>query len=247
MPAQPRDRFTWNDSILPNHFRGCPCLAYTKPFIPLHSVAQSQYKRPIEIDTQASPCRPTTFVKDLYNHAKNQIPGSIGSAHLRVWFPDGRTDGFIGFWCIDCKYMQVLNILQPRPELEMNMKIPIQNITGPPPGGALLQTCNHSLFFPQFQGQEYAEYYMLEYQRLEHGPWIRYKNKQGTEVMWYFQINVIFLKLNYTCITSVWKCKSFINYLSGKHQERPIFEYLHVSDLLCKDVDFSFWFGADAA
>ncbi len=35
-------------------------LAYTKPFIPLHSVAfhksiwpQSQYKRPIEIDTQA--------------------------------------------------------------------------------------------------------------------------------------------------------------------------------------------------
>ncbi len=36
-------------------------LAYTKPFIPLHSVAfhksiwpQSQYKRPIEIDTQAN-------------------------------------------------------------------------------------------------------------------------------------------------------------------------------------------------
>ncbi len=26
-------------------------------------------------------------------------------------------------------------------------------------------------------------------------------------------------------------------------QERPIFEYLHVTDLFYKDVDFSSWFG----
>ena len=33
-----------------------------------------------------------------------------------------------------------------------------------------------------FQGQEYAPKYLLEYQRTEHGRWIRFRNRKGQEV-----------------------------------------------------------------
>ena len=36
--------------------------------------------------------------------------------------------------------------------------------------------------FCVFQGQEYAEQYLLEYQRVEGGQWIRFRNRRGQEV-----------------------------------------------------------------
>ena len=44
-------------------------------------------------------------------------------------------------------------------------------------GVAVLDKC-----FLHFQGQEYAEQYMLEYQRTEGSDWVRYKNHKQEEV-----------------------------------------------------------------
>ncbi|KAH3742218.1 hypothetical protein DPMN_048955, partial [Dreissena polymorpha] len=37
--------------------------------------------------------------------------------------------------------------------------------------------------FGNGQGQEYTEQFLLEYQREDMGEWMRFRNKQGTEVM----------------------------------------------------------------
>ena len=37
-------------------------------------------------------------------------------------------------------------------------------------------------FYYFVQGQEYTEQYYLEYQRLDNGPWVRYRNRHGQEV-----------------------------------------------------------------
>lgn len=33
-----------------------------------------------------------------------------------------------------------------------------------------------------FQGQEYTEYFLLEYQREDGGEWVRFRNRRGIEV-----------------------------------------------------------------
>ena len=39
-----------------------------------------------------------------------------------------------------------------------------------------------NIFLILFQGQEYAEQYLLEYQRRDDSPWIRFRDKHGKEV-----------------------------------------------------------------
>jgi len=33
-----------------------------------------------------------------------------------------------------------------------------------------------------FKGQEFAEAYMLRYQRVDGGPWVKFKDRKGNEV-----------------------------------------------------------------
>lgn len=44
----------------------------------------------------------------------------------------------------------------------------------------MLSGCNITLYV--FQGQEYAPQYLLEYQRLNEGRWLRYRGHEGDEV-----------------------------------------------------------------
>lgn len=66
------------------------------------------------------------------------------------------------------------------------------------------------LYFDIFlflQGQEFTEYFLLEYQREDDGEWVRFKNRKGIEV----QVYIVKLFQDYLCNPTTQKSKRHFN------------------------------------
>ncbi len=73
------------------------------------------------------------------------------------------------------KWREVISL--PHCETVMNKMVAVTELVHGQCRVALFQT------FPScFQGQEFAEQYLLEYQREKDGPWFRFRNRRRQEV-----------------------------------------------------------------